>query len=108
MIKPVGFYVLVEDVKIEEKTAGGIIMPPSAKDKEQEGVDFGTILAFGPLCFAGYTKAGGVYCDGPEDWGVAVGDKVEFRRYEGKKSNAGEERILRYVPDSAIIGKVEE
>lgn len=104
MIKPVGFYVLIEDVEVEEVTPGGIIVPNEVKDREQEGVDFGTILAFGPICFAGYTKAGGEYCESPEDWGVKVGDKVEFRRYEGKKSNKGDGRNLRYVPDSAIIG----
>ena len=108
MIKPVGFYVLIEDVEIEEKTSGGIFLPDATKDKEQDGVDFGTVLAFGPLCFVGYMKAGGGYCESPEDWGVKVGDKVEFRRYEGKKSSAGDDRNLRYVPDSAIIGVVEE
>ncbi len=107
MIKPVGFYVLIEDVEIEEVTSGGIIVPQETVEREQTGMDFGTILAFGPLCFVGYTKAGGEYCDGPEDWGVKIGDKVEFRRYEGK-SNTSDGRNLRYVPDSAIIGVEEE
>ena len=107
MIKPVGFYVLIEDVEIEEKTSGGIIIPQDTQDKEQEAVDFGEIIAFGPLCFVGFMGKGGEYCTGPEDWGVKAGDKVEFRRYEGKKSNAGDGRKLRYVPDSAIIGAEE-
>lgn len=103
-IKPVGFYVLIEDVVVEEKTSGGIILPDTAKDREQEGVDFGWIRAFGPIAFLGYEG-----CEGPSDWGVKVGDKVEFRRYEGKRSNAveGDGPRLRYVPDSSIIGVVE-
>ena len=108
MIKPVGFYVLIEDVKVEETTEGGIIIPVDTHAKEQDGVDQGHIVAFGPLAFAGYPKQNGEYCQGPEDWGVKVGDKVEFRRYEGKTSNAGDGRKLRYVPDGSIIGVVED
>jgi len=51
----------------------------------------------------------------PSAWGVAVGDKVEYERYEGKASRfnkdgqvaSDSERRLRFIPDSKIIGKVQ-
>lgn len=37
MIKPLGERVLIELVEQEEKTASGIVLPDSAKEKPQEG-----------------------------------------------------------------------
>jgi chaperonin GroES len=43
-IKPLADRVLVEPAQAEEKTAGGIIIPDTAKEKPQKG----TIVAVGP------------------------------------------------------------
>jgi chaperonin GroES len=43
-IKPLGSRVLVEVMETEEVTASGIIIPDSAKEKQQKG----TVLATGP------------------------------------------------------------
>lgn len=43
-IKPLGDRVLIEPSPAEEKTAGGIIIPDTAKEKPQKGV----IVAVGP------------------------------------------------------------
>ncbi|GAB2552828.1 co-chaperone GroES [Gracilibacillus alcaliphilus] len=37
MLKPLGDRVIIELVEQEEKTAGGIVLPDSAKEKPQEG-----------------------------------------------------------------------
>ena len=37
MIKPLGDRVVIELVEQEEKTASGIVLPDSAKEKPQEG-----------------------------------------------------------------------
>ncbi|WP_310877841.1 co-chaperone GroES, partial [Priestia megaterium] len=37
MLKPLGDRVVIELVKSEEKTASGIVLPDSAKEKPQEG-----------------------------------------------------------------------
>ena len=42
-IRPLGDRVLVKRVEAEEKTAGGILLPESAKDKPKEG----TVIAIG-------------------------------------------------------------
>jgi chaperonin GroES len=65
-IKPLADRVLVEPAAAEEKTAGGIIIPDTAKEKPQRG----TIVAVG---------------SGKKDepMTVKVGDKVLYGKYAG-------------------------
>ena len=65
-IKPLGTRVLVEPSISEEKTASGIIIPDSAREKQQSGV----VLSVG-----GGTK------DNPME--VKVGDKVLYGKFTG-------------------------
>lgn len=110
MISPLGFYVLIEMDKYENVSDGGIITSTQSEaQREQNAWDVGTVIAFGPRAFQGFHN-----CEGPEDWGVAIGDRVEYERYQGKASRYDKEgnelpeseRRLRYIPDSQIIGKV--
>ena len=64
---PQGDRVLVEVAEAEEKTAGGIIIPDTAKEKPQKGI----IVAVGP----GKKK--------DEPMTVKVGDKVLYGKYSG-------------------------
>jgi chaperonin GroES len=65
-IKPLADRVVVEPAPAEEKTAGGIIIPDTAKEKPQKG----TVVAVGP---------------GKKDepTTVKVGDKVLYGKYAG-------------------------
>ena len=65
-IKPLADRVLVAPGPPEEKTAGGIIIPDTAKEKPQKG----TIVAVGP----GKKE---------EPLSVKVGDKVMYGKYGG-------------------------
>lgn len=65
-IKPLADRVLVEPQAAEEKTASGIIIPDSAKEKPQKG----TVVAAGPG-----TK--------DETMEVKVGDTVLYGKYSG-------------------------
>ena len=47
MIKPLGYYVLIEPLKVEEKTAGGIYIPDELRDKKQHAMARGEIIAAG-------------------------------------------------------------
>ena len=71
MIKPIGARVLVERVEAETKTAGGLFLPDSAKEKPQEAI----VRALG---------TGGRDKDGKEiPFNVAVNDKVLIAKYGG-------------------------
>ena len=70
-IKPLQDRILVKRFESEEKTAGGIIIPDSAKEKPQEG----EIIATGP----------GKFLDNGNrvELTVKEGDKVLFSKYAG-------------------------
>jgi len=109
---PLGHYVLVEDAKFEQTTESGIILTSNTETlREQEGQEIGRIIAFGPIAFKDIKG-----CTCPEDWGVAVGDLVEYSaKYEGKKSafckkgaTSDLEVVSRLLPDTSLVSKVEE
>jgi co-chaperonin GroES (HSP10) len=111
-IKPCGYFVLVDVTAAEKVTAGGIVLPQDLVTKEQAVEETGTIVAFGPTCFIGMRgcteddieKTGKT---APELWGLAVGDRVEFRRYEGKTTSLQDEcENMRYIPDTHIMGVI--
>ena len=70
MIKPLADRVLVESAPAEEKTASGIIIPDTAKEKPLQG----TVIAVGP------GKA-------DEPMTLKEGDTVLYGQYSGTKLN---------------------
>jgi chaperonin GroES len=73
MLRPIGDKVVVEVFEEEEKTAGGIFLPDTAKKKPQEG----RVVAVGP---------GRVLQDGTRaPISVKVGDRVIFSKYGGNE-----------------------
>ena len=101
MIKPLGFYVLIEMDTIEDVSAGGIILGDVRR--EQDACEFGTVEAIGPIAYKGFEG-----CEGSDDWGVKVGDRVEYRSYEGKRSGVKDMENFTYTPDSHNIGVVSD
>lgn len=115
-VSPLGHMVAIEVLEVEAKSKGGIITSVGKNAEfEQDACEFGRIVAFGPTAFYGVTgcnpekyptTSAFSRMTPPQIWGVDVGDVVEFRRFEGKKSGVkGQERI-RYIPDTQILGKV--
>ena len=70
-LKPIGDRIVVRREAAEEKTAGGILLPDTAKNKPQRG----TILAVGP----GKMKPDGSRAE----MQLKVGDKVLFTSWAG-------------------------
>jgi chaperonin GroES len=93
--KPLGNRVLVEPIEQDEVTAGGIVLPDTAKEKPQQGM----ILAVGP----GARDEDGERI--PLD--VAKGDKVLFAKYSGTEIKVDGKKylILREDDILAIVGK---
>jgi chaperonin GroES len=93
-LKPLGGRVIVEPIEQEEMTAGGIILPETAKEKPQEG----NVLAVGP----GDRDDKGERV--PMD--VKVGDKVLFAKYSGTeiKLEGRKLLIMRESDLLAIVG----
>lgn len=81
-LKPLGSRVVVEPVEENEVTAGGIVLPETAKEKPQKG----TVLSVGPG-------------DRDEDGehvalDVAVGDVVLFAKYGGTEIKIDGKKLL--------------
>ena len=67
-------------------------------EREENGHCVGRIKAFGPTAFLGHEG-----CESPGDWGVELGDLVEFYRYDGKIPLFDTERRYRLINDSDIL-----
>jgi len=94
-LKPLGDRVIVEPVEKEEMTAGGIILPETAKEKPQQG----TIVAVGP----GRRDEEGKRI--PMD--VKVGDRVLFAKYAGTEVKLEEDEKVLVLKESDILAIVE-
>ena len=93
-LKPLHDRVLVRRVESEEKTAGGLIIPDSAKEKPSEG----EIVSAGP----GARKDSG----GLIEMGVKAGDKVLFGKWSGTEVTIDGEELL-MMKESDIMGIIE-
>ncbi|MGE7604691.1 co-chaperone GroES [Peribacillus sp. NPDC097675] len=94
MLKPLGDRVIIELVQSEEKTASGIVLPDTAKEKPQEG----KVVAVG---------TGRVLENGERiALEVAQGDLIIFSKYAGTevKYENNEYLILRESDILAVIG----
>ena len=104
--KPCGYYILVEmdkiSAEIEEGALKGFALDSKEIKREQGGHAIGTIKAFGPTCFLGFEG-----CESPADWGVSLGDRVEFNRYDGKECLEQGFENYRLIPDSNIVAILE-
>jgi len=89
-VRPLHDRVIVKRVEEEEKTAGGIIIPDTAKEKPQEG----KVIAVG----SGKREDGKVI---PLD--VKAGDRVLFSKYSGTEIQLdGDEHLIMREDD--ILG----
>ena len=93
-LKPLGGRVIVEPIEQEDMTAGGIILPETAKEKPQEG----KILAAGP----GERDEDGERI--PME--VQVGDKVLYAKYSGTEVKLDGRKLL-ILRESDILAVVE-
>lgn len=91
--KPLGGRVLVEPVEQEELTAGGIILPETAKEKPQQG----KVLAAGPG--ERNDKGDRIALD------VKVGDVILFAKYSGTEVKIDGKKLL-IMRESDLLGIV--
>jgi chaperonin GroES len=92
-IRPLDDRVVVEPLEAEEKTAGGILLPDSAKQKPQRG----RVLAVGP----------GKLLDNGQRSPLAVqkGDEVIYGRYTGNDIEV-DGREIKIMREGDILAKV--
>ena len=92
--RPLHDRVVVERIDAEEKSAGGIIIPDTAKEKPSQG----KVIAVGP---GGRDEAGKLI---PID--LAVGDRVLFGKWSGSEVKIDGVEVL-IMKESDIMGVIE-
>ncbi len=91
-ITPLGDRVVVKAELADEKTASGLYIPDTAKEKPQKG----TIVAVGPGRIENGTKI---------DMSVKAGDTVLYGKYAGTEIALGDDDVL-IMRESDILGVV--
>jgi len=92
-VRPLDDRVVVEPLEAEEKTAGGILLPDSAKQKPQRG----RIIAVGP---------GKLLDNGQRaTLNVQKGDEVIYGRYSGNDITV-ERKEIKIMRETDILAKV--
>jgi co-chaperonin GroES (HSP10) len=94
-IRPLEYYVLIAPETVEEKTAGGIILPAAKRETDEVAVQRGRVVAMSPLAFGFATG------DGHR---AAVGDVVLFGRYAGSLIEGEDGRTYRICRDKDVAG----
>ena len=92
--RPLHDRVVVRRIEAEEKTAGGIIIPDTAKEKPQQG----EVVAVGP---GARNEAGKLVA-----LDVKVGDRVLFGKWSGTEVKIDGEDLL-IMKESDIMGVIE-
>jgi chaperonin GroES len=92
-IRPLDDRVVVEPIAAEEMTAGGIVLPDTAKEKPQRG----TVVAVGPGRLLDSGKRG--------ELSVSVGDQVIYGKYGGSDIEIDGEEV-KVLRESDILAKV--
>jgi chaperonin GroES len=95
LFRPLHDRVVVKRIEAEEKTAGGLIVPDTAKEKPQQG----EVIAVGP---GGRDETGKLI---PIE--LELGDRVLFGKWSGTEVKLdGEEYLI--MKESDIMGVLEE
>jgi chaperonin GroES len=93
-LKPLGDRVIVKQSEAEEKTASGIVLPDSAKEKPTKG----KVIAVGP----GKTDDNGKR----HALGVSVNDVVFYGKYSGTDVEVSGDKFV-ILRESDILGVLE-
>ena len=93
-IKPLGDRIVLEAIEKEEKTASGIVLPDTAKEKPQEG----RVVAVGTGRWENGQRIA---------LEVKVGDHVIFSKYAGTEVKLGDKEYL-ILRESDVLAIVEQ
>ena len=92
-LNPLDDRVVVEPVAAEEKTAGGIVLPDTAKEKPQRG----TVVSIGPGKLLDSGERGKL--------SVTIGDQVIYGKYSGTEIEI-DGKDVKILRESDILAKV--
>ncbi|MBS9776008.1 MAG: co-chaperone GroES [Fusobacterium sp.] len=87
-IRPIGERILIKTIKIEKKSASGIILSSKTEEAEQ---NIGEVIALG---------------EGEKLAKISIGDKIIYDKYAGNMVRDGEEKLL-IINAEDVLGIIE-
>lgn len=93
-IQPTGGHLLVKPEKVEEKTAGGIYIPETAREKEQQAATVGQLISVGSSAWTDL--------DDGKPW-AKVGDKISYARYAGVSMTGADGENYVLINDNDVL-----
>jgi chaperonin GroES len=96
-ILPTGGHLLVLPEKVEEKTKGGIYIPETTREKEQQAATIGKLIAIGPSAWKDL--------DDGSAW-AEVGDKISYSRYAGVTMTGKDEESYVLINDNDVLARL--
>lgn len=96
-ILPTGGHLLVLPEKVEEKTKGGIYLPETTREKEQQAATIGKLVAIGPTAWKDL--------DDGSAW-AEVGDKISYSRYAGVTMTGQDEESYVLINDNDVLARL--
>lgn len=93
-MRPINQNVLVRADDVEEKTAGGLIIPDVNKDRMQHAAATGTLIA----------RCADAFEEMSEDTQPKPGEKVFFAKYAGAEIEGADGQSYRLMKDIDITG----
>jgi chaperonin GroES len=92
-LKPVGRAVLVKPYLVEERTAGGLILPDQVRTKDQLAEQRAVLIEAGPCAWQGEATPRAV-----------PGDRILFSKWAGYQAvGTADDEVYRIVNDSDIF-----
>lgn len=99
-LTPLEFFVVVALDPLEERTAGGIILPSKVQEQDKLATQEGTLIAVSPHAFT--------YAEGwPEGSKPEVGQRVLFKRYAGHLHER-DGRTYRLLNDKDLVAIIDQ
>ena len=96
-ILPTGGHILVLPEKVEEMTAGGIILPQETQEKEQQAATVGTLVAVGDSAWTDLDEG--------KPW-AQVGDKISYARYAGIIMKGQDDQDYVLLNDNDVLARL--
>ena len=95
-IKPVGWVLIVKPDPVAEKTNGGLYLPQTVRENQQQQAIMGTVIRIGDEAWEKFSS---------ESFTPNVGDRILFAKYAGQVLELdGEE--YRILNDQDVLGVV--
>lgn len=102
---PTGWRILVEPIRIEEKTSGGIVLPNQAVEAKEHLRYIGRVVAMGPLCYQHQKFRD---ADGAAVKWCEIGDHIAYGAYAGQevkiRNKSGDKYVgLKLLNDDEVL-----